>query len=147
MVSRALPNPEAFTDTTTVARCNHVIHASTSAKYHYPVHTTPYLLVANFNNTGHYHLNQQPLAINDKFFYFLNPGDRLEINFRKGPALETLLIQFSEPFIADWINYKRSPEERLLNDVVTDTRSEWCIANIPYEHTPLLRQHLQRIAY
>src|SRR5580692_7790211 len=99
MIISELPNPDLFNDTQRPNVQNEVICSSTTAKYYYPNHTTPYLLVANFNNTGNYQVNRRPAAINDKVFYFLNAGDQLEINFKRKASLQTLLILFSDEFV------------------------------------------------
>lgn len=146
MVIRSLPHAEGFKDVAPDALSNQVIYTATSEKYHYPAHSTPYLLVANFKNTGNYQLNKQPVFANDKFFYFLNPGDWLEINFKGGPELETLLIQFSEGFISEWISYRRTPEEKLVDELALNKQDDWYIPNIPFEYSSALRNHLRQIS-
>jgi len=145
MIARELPNPNSFKDVAQTTFKNQVINTSTTAKYHYPNHTTPHLLVANFNNTGNYLLNSRPVFINDKFFYFLNAGDRLEINFRNCPRLETLLIQFSDQFLSDWLNYKHSSIISLLENGVVNNNDGWAIPNIPFEYNASVMIHLNRI--
>jgi AraC family transcriptional regulator len=145
MIARALPNPDSFKDVAPATITNQVIHTSTTAKYHYPAHTTPHLFVANFKNTGNYRVNDRPVFANDKFFHFLNPGDRLEINFKNSPKLETLLIQFNDQFINDWLSYKRAPEERLIDDLEVDNNDNWSIPSVPFEYSAGIRHLLPHI--
>ena len=145
MIVRALPNPNSFKDGAQTTFKNQVISTSTTAKYHYPNHTTPHLLVANFNDTGNYRLNGRPVFINDKFFYFLNAGDRLEINFRNSVRLETLLIQFSDQFMGDWLNYKHSGTINLLENAAPNNNDAWAIPNIPFEYNAAVINQLNRI--
>jgi len=73
---------------------NAVVFARTTGSYSYPKHKTPYLSVTNHLSTGNYQLNGQNIKINDKFFYFLNANDDLEISFSGKYPLETLFILF-----------------------------------------------------
>jgi len=145
MIARELPNPNSHKDGAQTTLKNQVICTSTTAKYHYPNHTTPHLLVANFNDTGNYLLNSRPVIINHKFFYFLNAGDKLEINFRNSVRLETLLIQFSDQFISDWLNYKQSPVIGLLENAAAKNNDNWAIPNIPFEYNEGVLSHLNML--
>jgi AraC-like DNA-binding protein len=51
----------------------------------------------------------------DKYFYFLNPGDELEINFTGGSPLQTLLIMLTEQFVGSVLSASRSTDEELLS--------------------------------
>ena len=145
MITRELPNPNSFKDVAQITLKNQVICTTTSAKYHYPNHTTPHLLIANFNNKGNYRLNSRPVFINDKFFYFLNAGDRLEIDFRNFARLETLLILFSDHFFRDWLNYKHSTTIGLLENEPANNNGAWDIPNIPFEYNAGVLSNLNRI--
>lgn len=144
MIIRELPNPNTFKDAVQASLKNQIIYTSTTAKYFYPNHTTPNLLVANFNNTGNYRVNNRPIFANDKFFYFLNVGDRLEINFKPCTRLETLLIEFCDQFISDWLSYKYSSAAGLLENAASGNY-DWIIPNIPFEYSTSFMSHLNRI--
>lgn len=94
-----LPDPRFPTGGSPINHRNAVIHATTYNPYYYPAHTTPYLLVANLKNTGNYNMNGRPAAVDARFFYFLNAGDRLEIDFKRNEPLETMLVLFSEELV------------------------------------------------
>ena len=96
-----LPDPRLSTGGSPTNDRNLVIHATTYNPYYYPAHTTPYLLVANLKNTGNYRMNGRPAFVDPRFFYFLNAGDRLEIDFKSTEPLETMLVLFSEELISE----------------------------------------------
>ena len=104
MIITELPNPNFIEGDDRAILENKVICSYTSTRYQYPNHTTPYLLIANFNATGNYRVNGRHVSVNDKVFYFLNAGDQLEINFKNQIPLKTQLILFSNKFIQNWIN-------------------------------------------
>jgi AraC family transcriptional regulator len=98
MYSATLPDPANRDGKSPTA--NAVICARATVKYAYPRHTTPYLLVANDENPGDYLLNDRPVTVGGSCFYFLNPGDTLEIAFDGKKPTRPLLIQFTPSFVA-----------------------------------------------
>lgn len=145
MIIRELPTPNfAGSDAQTNLQ-NMVISTSSRTKYQYPNHTTPYLLIANFNDTGNYLVNSRHISVNDKVFYFLNAGDQLEINFKNQMPLKTLLILFSDKFIRSWINYKHTGINKLLENCVPATVNDWNIPNIPFEYNSIMVNRLSTI--
>jgi AraC family transcriptional regulator len=145
LISSALPDPNLFSDSPQPILQNEVISAHTRGRYQYPHHTTPFLFIGNFNSTGNYQVNRRPAAANDKLFYFLNAGDRLEINFKHNLPLETLLILFSHDFIQSWISYKQTGTGSLLDNATTIAGSTWSIPNIPFEYNAALFKQVSKI--
>lgn len=145
MIIRELPNPNLFEDKPQQNVQNEVICTSTIGSYHYPNHTTPYLLVANFNGIGRYQVNNRHVFVNEKLFYFLNSGDKLEIDFKNCAGLETLLILFSDAFIKGWMNYKGTGLSSLLENVDAKNAYNWKIPNIPFEYNATTTNYLNRV--
>jgi AraC family transcriptional regulator len=143
MVVKALPDPALINNSSHPGLQNEVINARTMSRYQYPNHTTPFLFIANFNGTGYYQVNSRHVSINDRLFYFLNAGDKVEINFKNQKPLETLLILFSEEFINGWADYKRTSISRMLANGVTSRISDWAIPNIPFEYNPVIINQLK----
>jgi AraC family transcriptional regulator len=145
MIIRKLPQPGLISNDPQPNPQNEVICASTKAKYQYPNHTTPYLLIANFNDTGHYQLNSRHISVNNKLFYFLNAGDKLEINFKNHAPLETLLILFSDEFIKSWVSYRHTGIGSLLANGAANTTGNFNIPNIPFEYDPNIINQLNSV--
>jgi AraC family transcriptional regulator len=116
MIVNQLPDPRLFSSDAGGHTGNGVIHAITSGKYYYPNHTTPYVLVANFRSTGHYRLNGRDTHINEQFFYFLNAGDRLEIDFMGKEPLETMLVLCSGELVNRVAGYRGRTTGKLLDN-------------------------------
>jgi AraC family transcriptional regulator len=116
MIVNQLPDPRLYSSDAGGHTGNGVIHAVTSGKYHYPNHITPYVLVANFRSTGHYRLNGRATHINEQFFYFLNAGDRLEIDFRGKEPLETILVLCSGELVNGVASYRGEAMDKLLDN-------------------------------
>ena len=146
MIITELPNPNfAGRNDDQTNLQNEVICTNSRTRYQYPNHSTPHLLIANFNDTGNYQVNSRHVSVNDKVFYFLNAGDQLEINFKNQMPLKTLLILFSHNFIQHWINYKHTGINSLLRNSVATAVNEWHIPNIPFEYNSIIVDQLSRV--
>jgi AraC family transcriptional regulator len=145
MIFRELPVAALYKNDPRNNIHNLVIHSCTNTNYHYPNHSTPYLLIANFKHTGDYQVNNRHISVHDKLFYFLNTGDQLEINFKNHRTLETILIMFSDPFIKNWIHYKHSNIESLLDNGRATAACNWSIPPIPFEYNATLINLLNRM--
>jgi AraC family transcriptional regulator len=145
MIITELPSPSFSEIDVQPGLQNEVICSTTRAKYQYPNHTTPYLLIANFNDTGNYLINSRYVSVDDKVFYFLNAGDKLEICFKNQMPLKTLLILFRDAFIRNWINYKHTSVDSLLDNGAAAPADNWDIPNVPFEYTPTIVKQLSRI--
>jgi AraC family transcriptional regulator len=145
MIIDRLPDPRLFKETIKGQLMTSIIYASSHSKYSYPNHTTPYLLVANFKGTGTYRVNNEPVSINDRYFYFLNGGDRLGIDFKSGDPLATLLILFSDEIINAVSTYKVARIDKLLdNDSIINAQTPR-IPFIPFEYNQSILQCLKRL--
>ncbi len=116
MIVTQLPNPHNYSNASQQETGNVVISAITRDKYYYPAHQTPYLLVTNYISTGSYLVNNQPTDINDKYFYFLQAGSKLEIDFTGNAALQTLLVLFNSTFITEAMHENTATDKQLLDD-------------------------------
>jgi AraC family transcriptional regulator len=145
MIIRELPNPNLFDNSPRENFQNEVICASSKGKYHYPTHITPYLIVANFKGSGNYQVNSIQVSTNDRLFYFLNSGDSLEIDFKHSTGLETLLILFSQKFILNWINYKYTAVDSLVENGAAKNGYHLDIPNIPFEFNANMIDHLNKL--
>lgn len=134
MTVNQLPDPRLFQPNSGSPVGSAVIYAATRGKYHYPDHVTPFLLAANFRSTGQYRMNGRATSINHQFFYFLNAGDRLEIDFRRSEPLETMLILFSRQLIAGVAGYHSKTTDDLLEDPSEPASGEWHMPNIPFAY-------------
>ena len=97
MYATRLPDPSKNDDK--ALDTNAVIYARATSRYAYPRHTTPYLLVANYENPGDYILNDRHIRAGGSWFYFLSPGDELEISFDGKTPTRPLIIQFTTAFV------------------------------------------------
>lgn len=145
MIRYHLPNPGYSTKTPSTSAENTIIFASTSKKYYYPSHFTPYLLLANFQNTGSYKLNNRQISINDKSFYFLNTGDKLEINFRKALPIQTFMVLFNDQFVTDIINACQATADKLLDDPFVNNNVEFSMPAVPFFYTTALSKAFNSI--
>lgn len=127
--------PPQLTDTV-------VIHASTTEKYSYPEHATPYLLLSNFVNRGNYVLNRRPVEISASHFYFLNPYDTLEIRFSTAAPLQTCMILFEEKFMDSCFHYLSTSAEQLLEPPDGDPPSSPRFANAPFDLTDTIKRQM-----
>lgn len=132
MIGYSLPNPDNSSISASNRVENTIIFASTCKKYFYPSHSTPHLLVANFRNPGAYLLNDRQISTNDKSFYFLNPGDKLEINFRHNLPTDTFLILFNNNFITEVINICQSTTNGLLERPFEINNTEFRTPSVPF---------------
>ena len=155
MILTSLPDPNGYDGSSSTQGANTIIFARSAGKYHYPAHETPYLFVANFLNTGGYILNRQPISISAQSFYFLNPGDELEIAFNTAERLETLIILFNRGFIESVFNFTLASEEQLLasSDNVT-AAGVWAAGGtatylqtpaVPFYCTGIMQKQISRI--
>jgi AraC-like DNA-binding protein len=145
MIITELPSPHFADIDAPPSLQNEVICTTTTEKYQYPNHTTPYLLIANFNDTGNYQVNSRHVSVNDKVFYFLNAGDKLEISFKNQMPLKTLLILFRDAFIRNWINYKHTNIDSLLGNGAAAPADNWDIPNVPFEYNSTIVNQLSGI--
>jgi len=145
MIIRELPRLPSGKNVSLPSPENKIICTITKDKYQYPNHTTPYLLIANFLDTGDYLLNSRDISVNQKLFYFLNAGDNLEINFKNRAALETVFIMFSDEFIKGWFGYRHSDIASLLENGKATAVGNWGIPNIPFEYNTDIIHQLSKI--
>src|SRR5882762_8217695 len=152
MIRTALPDPANNPSAGTEGIDHSAIWAFTTGKYFYPAHQTPFLLVANRLNPGDYLLNGQPVSISDRVFLFLNPGDRLEIDYPTRLPRQTCMVLLSPEFVSRVIHYRISPGEKLLDDpsAFSDkgsvaARGEFHIPSLPFYLDPRIRQRLELI--
>ncbi|SHM24226.1 helix-turn-helix domain-containing protein [Mucilaginibacter sp. OK098] len=141
MVISQLPNPQLSINTGQPAQLkNAILYANTNTKYYYPAHTTPYLFATNFLNKGRYIINDQPVSISEKCFYFLNPGDELTINFNSNQPLKTLFILFNEDFVDSSIYSISTPANHLLDNPSIKQKGKLNIPNVPFQSGTILSQ-------
>jgi AraC-like DNA-binding protein len=134
MIQSALPDPQRFkNEPGDVQGHNTVIYASTSEKYYYPTHATPYFFATNFLNTGQYIVNKQPVNIPEKAFYFLNPGDELAINFKNRQLLQTLFVLFNEDFVDSSLYSITTPADYQLDNPLIQCKEKPAIPNVPFQ--------------
>jgi AraC family transcriptional regulator len=145
MIVNQLPDSRSFKNHSGGNQENTIIYASTNGKYHYPDHVTPYLLVANFKNTGHYQLNGRATFIDDRFFYFLNAGDHLEIDFQQKEPLETMLVLFSEPLIKELAGYHKATADKLLENYGEPQSRELHMPTIPLAYNAAVLRYLNHL--
>lgn len=131
MISTTLPDIENFDDRTPALKDNMVLFANSTTKYHYPKHNTPYLFIANFLGIGRYIANQRRIDVSDRYFYFLNNNDSLEIDFKENIPIQTLLILFKPEFVHDCFGHLLQSDERLLNSPQI-SKAEMTIPTVPF---------------
>jgi AraC family transcriptional regulator len=132
MIHHHLPSLELESPGVDASPANHVYFSKTSGNHHYPGHETPYLLVANFREAGDYILNNRKTTISDHQFYLLNPGDRLEIDFRKKKELQTFLVAFDKTFISGAFQQANSSPQQLLDDPETAPNASLSVPSVPF---------------
>jgi AraC family transcriptional regulator len=142
MIITSLPDPDSHCGSPVLEESNTVIFASTQGKYFYPRHETPYLFLTNFLNPGDYILNKEPIKISDQNFYFMNPGDELEIKFRKSVQIKTLLIQFDKKFIDDIFHSNTSSDKKLLENNLNRNMPYPELPPAPFYINKNIRQHI-----
>ncbi|WP_178377027.1 AraC family transcriptional regulator [Chryseolinea serpens] len=100
--------------------------------YHHPAHETPYLLIANFRESGQYVLNDRKVTASDHHFYMLNPGDQLEIDLRKKHALHTFLVAFDEVFVKDAFQVATRSADALLDVAPEEASAAPSLPMVPF---------------
>jgi AraC family transcriptional regulator len=145
MIVNQLPDPRLFKSDSGGNLGNAVIYASTYAKYHYPDHVTPYLLVGNFKNAGNYTFNGRAAFVNDNFFYLLNAGDHLEINFKQKKPLETMLVLFSEQMIKAVAGYRSKTTDNLLDNYTETICRNFYMPDIPLAYNDAVIRCLNQL--
>ncbi|MDB5089892.1 MAG: AraC-type DNA-binding protein [Mucilaginibacter sp.] len=139
MLISKLPDSQFNGNTGPAGRLNNtILYTSTNGKYYYPNHTTPYLFATNFLNKGRYVINNQPVSISERCFYFLNPGDELAINFDSKQPLKTLFILFNEDFVDSSIYSITTPANHLLDDPSVKEKVKLNIPNVPFQSGTIL---------
>lgn len=141
MIVTQLPDAQNFTNAAQAETGNVAVCAATTGKYYYPAHETPYLLVTNYLSTGSYVINKQKADINEKYFYFLQGGSRLEINFAANTPLQTLLVQFNTAFITGVIHENTAADKLLLDDPFYTPRKDVYIPPVPF----YVNERMQRL--
>ncbi len=136
MIHHNLPAPDLNTVASQDASKNHLFFSTTHGNYHYPAHETPYLLVANFRESGQYILNDRKVTASDSHFYMLNPGDRLEIDQRKKHALQTFLVAFDHAFVNDAFQGALCSAGPMLDGVTEGTAARLSVPSVPFLMTP-----------
>jgi AraC-like DNA-binding protein len=152
MISTNLPNSKDFSSKRPLLNENMVIWATTEAGYFYPEHKTPYLFISNFQNKGKYVFNQRHIEVSDKYFYFLNANDDLEIHFSEAASLQTLFILFADRFIQECFTYFTATAETLIDIPDIISNNEILLPGVPFEFSinmkqktnQLREQHLQK---
>jgi AraC-like DNA-binding protein len=134
-ISTYSSQPPHLTDTV-------MIHASTTEKYSYPEHATPYLLISNFVNRGNYLLNRQRVEVSASHFYFLNPNDTLEIRFSTTAPLQTRMILFEEKFIDSCFHYLSASAQQLLDSPRDQSLISPRFANTPFDLTDTVKRQM-----
>lgn len=132
MIYHHLPSLELERPVAAASAANHVYFSTTKGEYHYPKHETPYLLVANFREAGDYILNNRKITISDHQFYLLNPGDRLEIDFRKKKELQTFLVSFDNTFISSAFQHANRSQEQLMNNPESISSISLSVPSVPF---------------
>jgi len=131
-----LPDPSLFEKKGLESEIpNSVIYESSELPYHYPNHPTPYLFLANFKNSGNYRVNNRPISANHHFYYFLNEGDGLEIDFRRNKGFETLIVLFNNQFIKEVFNYRGQNLDSLLANNDKSNLRDLQLPSIPFTYT------------
>lgn len=131
MILTKLPGIETFSNKPPEPEDNMVLLATSQSKYYYPEHKTPYLFIANFLGTGRYVANKRKIDVSDRYFYFLNHNDDLEINFGENTRIQTLFILFKRQFINDCFSSLLRSEEQLLN-VPQITGTDIIVPTVPF---------------
>ncbi|MEO9965759.1 MAG: AraC family transcriptional regulator [Reichenbachiella sp.] len=124
---------------------NGVIHVKTTNQYYYPSHKTPYMLATQLNGKGNYRLNGRPIEISERYFYFLNENDELEIRFNEKATVETLLVLFDNDFIHDCESCIQSSTVGLLDDPFDKTNRLTTIPEVPFVLNGQLRLLLSNL--
>ena len=132
MIHHNLPAPDSNAVASHEASKNHVFFSTTHGNYHYPTHETPYLLVANFRESGQYVLNNRKVTASDSHFHILNPGDQLEIDLRKKHALQTFLVAFDQAFVNHAFQVAISSAEQSLDDAPEGTSATLSVPGVPF---------------
>ena len=145
MFTTKLPDPKNYSYETPILETNSIIYSKTSDKYYYPPHKTPFMFVGNFMNEGYYVLNNRYLKISDKYFYFLNINDQLEINFNTPQPLQTLFILFSEKYIIECFNFHSSSDEQLLELSLNKENCIFQTLSVPFPYNSKIRVVLNRV--
>jgi AraC family transcriptional regulator len=145
MIVNQLPDPLLFSGNSGGHTGHGVIYAVTSGKYHYPNHITPYLLVANFRSTGHYRLNGRATHINEQFFYFLNAGNQLEIDFKGREPLETMLVLWSRQSVNRVAGLRLKTTEELLDNGPEEVSAEFNMPAIPLAYNDAINRCLHAV--
>jgi AraC-like DNA-binding protein len=143
MIHHSLPAPDLNTVASQNASKNHVFYSTTRGNYHYPTHETPYLLVANFRESGQYVLNDRKVTASDSHFYMLNPGDQLEIDLRKKHALQTFLVAFDQTFVNHVFQGATNSDEALLDDALERTSDTPFVPAVPF----LMNAQISQLLY
>jgi AraC family transcriptional regulator len=121
------------------------IHAFSAAEYHYPAHTTPYLLVSNFGGVGDYLLNGEAIRANDQLFYFANAGDELEICYSGMRAREALLMLFDQDMVREAADAVLRPPEYVLDHPGDAAGEQVVVPGIPFGYTSAFRQLVEGV--
>ncbi|HEY5750275.1 MAG TPA: AraC family transcriptional regulator, partial [Chryseolinea sp.] len=132
MIHHNLPAPDLNTVASQDASKNHVFFSTTNGNYHYPTHETPYLLIANFRESGQYILNDRKVTASYSHFYMLNRGDQLEIDLRKKHALQTFLVAFDQTFVTHAFQFAMSSAKALLDDETGKASATPPIPAVPF---------------
>ncbi len=142
MISTTLPYEPSGNDKVPDLSANSAIYAHSSAKYRFPKHKTPYLLISNFLNKGRYVLNESRIETSERSFYFLNPSDELEMCFDQ--PLQTLLVLLEERFVKESYETLLTCDKSLLEDQ-TKKRLEPRTPSVPFEMTKSIRNHIEHL--
>lgn len=146
MIITTLPDPYcAGTPTNETGTGNTVVYASTNSKYCYPTHATPYLFITNYLSEGSYAINNQPVTVNDKIFYLLEPGSNLAINFKTANPLQTLFILFDERFITNIIHQQTTPADALMNNPEDVCKKDIHLPTVPFIFNTKLQSMLNSL--
>jgi AraC-like DNA-binding protein len=134
MILTKLPDIKTFRDEPPEPEDNIVLLVTSQSNYYYPEHKTPNMFIANFLSTGRYVANKRKIEVSEKYFYFLNHNDSLEIDFGENTSIQTLFILFKPQFINDCFTHLLQSDEQLLIDVPTvpfalnsDMRNKICL--------------------
>lgn len=134
-----LPDINAFSAGPPALENNVVMLSNTTHKYFYPEHKTPYLFVANFLNRGEYVLNKKHIETSDRWFYFLNANDELEINFSAVP-LQTLFILYTDTFIRECYSSFITPHTKLIDTPGFISNNELFFPAVPFAFTQTINE-------
>lgn len=145
MITRTLPNTDNSSNTPPNRAKNALIFAKTTEPYFYPKHKTPFLLATQWQGKGTYRLNEQPIQISNRDFYFINANDELEIRFEEKRPIETLLILFEERFVKESLASLIKPDKLLLDQPHLNRSESMTIPPVPFELTDDIKRMLMRI--